>query len=546
MAEIIPSTTSGAAISQGQGQGYAQVFGQSSFDPVAFVSNVAAKQEARRQAERDEELKMRERNAKVAPFTPESGLHNEEEIYKLANDANEEIAKMQMAGIDIMGSPEGRRIYAQTASALKSATNADKYVTERLKHFQDLRNSNPGKYSQEDLNKYYEQIGAVKGVMNKARYAEEHSPFPEPEYDLNKPQMDLAKTIAAEIIEKGDTTITSWPREKVAARVNTYLNNMPTDELQAYYETGKKKGYWTDGATMRERTVDDTMTMAPYEERKDEPRSSGGGGGITLNVGGGMESEKFRVTPAFSPDVAYGTEGENNVITINSTTGAELKPMEFRDASGNLAYIKVGDLRKGGGDRVDLSADARKKAQPLQNELDQIQKAAQNNGGKFTADQEKRVAKIQSELNRIAKESFPEKKKGNKSATWFIEGTKAKRVTGEQAKALQKELGMNEFLGQYQEVEGEPGTYISITENEPISVPISSVKGRKGYDNYQKLYGITGVNFGSMMNESATAKSSGKNVSSSQIKELVGKPGYEGYTEQELIDYYKSQGYTIE
>lgn len=37
-----------------------------------------------------------------------------------------------------------------------------------------------------------------------------------------------------------------------------------------------------------------------------------------------------------------------------------------------------------------------------------------------------------------------------------------------------------------------------------------------------------------------------KKTSKAQIKDLVGKPGYEGYTEQELIDYYKSQGYEIE
>lgn len=36
-----------------------------------------------------------------------------------------------------------------------------------------------------------------------------------------------------------------------------------------------------------------------------------------------------------------------------------------------------------------------------------------------------------------------------------------------------------------------------------------------------------------------------KTAQASQIKALVGKPGYEGYTEKELIEYYKSQGYVI-
>lgn len=36
-----------------------------------------------------------------------------------------------------------------------------------------------------------------------------------------------------------------------------------------------------------------------------------------------------------------------------------------------------------------------------------------------------------------------------------------------------------------------------------------------------------------------------KTATRSQIQGLVGQPGYEGYSEQELIDYYRSQGYTI-
>jgi len=36
-----------------------------------------------------------------------------------------------------------------------------------------------------------------------------------------------------------------------------------------------------------------------------------------------------------------------------------------------------------------------------------------------------------------------------------------------------------------------------------------------------------------------------KSVSMQQIKGLVGKKGYEGYSEKELADYYKSQGYEI-
>jgi hypothetical protein len=41
-------------------------------------------------------------------------------------------------------------------------------------------------------------------------------------------------------------------------------------------------------------------------------------------------------------------------------------------------------------------------------------------------------------------------------------------------------------------------------------------------------------------------KSTAKKATLSKIKSLVGTKGFEGYTEKELVEYYKSQGYTIE
>jgi len=46
--------------------------------------------------------------------------------------------------------------------------------------------------------------------------------------------------------------------------------------------------------------------------------------------------------------------------------------------------------------------------------------------------------------------------------------------------------------------------------------------------------------------EKKTEKSGTKKTSVKTIKNLVGKPGYEGYTEKELIEHYKKDGYQIE
>lgn len=53
------------------------------------------------------------------------------------------------------------------------------------------------------------------------------------------------------------------------------------------------------------------------------------------------------------------------------------------------------------------------------------------------------------------------------------------------------------------------------------------------------------ANYRSYKPTSQGQPSHGKVVSVDKINSLVGKKGYEGYTKQELIDYYKAQGFTI-
>lgn len=56
----------------------------------------------------------------------------------------------------------------------------------------------------------------------------------------------------------------------------------------------------------------------------------------------------------------------------------------------------------------------------------------------------------------------------------------------------------------------------------------------------EKKINLEGVN-----DKTTPSKSTAKTIPASSVKALVGKKGYEGYTEKELIDYYASQGYTI-
>lgn len=68
--------------------------------------------------------------------------------------------------------------------------------------------------------------------------------------------------------------------------------------------------------------------------------------------------------------------------------------------------------------------------------------------------------------------------------------------------------------------------------------------------NFTQLNQIEGAKGGKgqiapVTSHSQQPKSSGKVISPQTVKSLVGKKGYEGYSEKELIDYYKSLGYTI-
>jgi len=56
----------------------------------------------------------------------------------------------------------------------------------------------------------------------------------------------------------------------------------------------------------------------------------------------------------------------------------------------------------------------------------------------------------------------------------------------------------------------------------------------------------TGVPYGKKGESTTPQKQAAKTATRAQIKALVGTKGYEGYTEQELIDYYKSQGFNIQ
>ena len=501
MAEIIPAGISGGAISQGQGQGWAQDLGRSSFDGVTFINNLNAERAQRRKQLVDDEIATRARNAKNKPVAPESNRHNEEEIYRLSDELNNQFAKAQAAGIDLMGTPEGMKIIAQGERELKKAKVMGDLVAEREKHYQDLYNANPGKYSVEELNKWQEGLNKTRGIANKAKYVEENEPFTPQPLDLNEIIADIK--IDPTVIQTGLKTVSQI--DNPAAK-EVFADHIRSMELEnpgsgtAIYEAGLKpnalnggKPLWTNMEEMYTFGGNRIQKLGGYKETFGQPQSSGKGGGITVNVGGGVENDKFRVTPTVSPDIPGASSG-NNIIHINSTSGNEMKPMEF-SVDGQPTFMKLADLQKTQGH---VGKSEYQKIVAEANELGKIKNK--------TPEQAERIKQLQNKLSHKER--------------WVIKGTKAKRITGEQVNAAKKKLGDENFFASYQEVDDEPGTYVSITENEPIDVPISSIKGEKGYENFKKLVGITGI-------------------PEKQLAEMMGEGGgstNKGTTDSDIID----------
>jgi|SRR5215217_913242 len=92
------------------------------------------------------------------------------------------------------------------------------------------------------------------------------------------------------------------------------------------------------------------------------------------------------------------------------------------------------------------------------------------------------------------------------------------------------------------------GRTVTINREDPaartaLNALISEVTGENISDSKFNSGNASGKMKSPTTPKPATTK---KSVPLSKVKSLVGKPGYEGYTERELVDYYKSQGYNIQ
>jgi len=481
MALSIPQDASGAAISTGQGQGYAQVFNKSSFDPVEFIANLNKERVAKKQKDIDAEIALRAKNKKFfldLPTTDKYNEWNKDEINKITNEAELKLAEFMAKGGDLEGSPEGLKIVRDLKNGLALAGGQGEAIAKAIEGYRRLVDKDPGKYDAEELITWLEGLDKIQTLDGRAKYRETTSPFKEPPFDWNEYLADVKLNLSTTEDPSGRHSVT---QRNAQDAYDIVANDMRVKEVEkpgyisSVFEKGKNEGLWGTVEEMYKSGADQIVRLGGKKENYAAPKGSGGG--FTINNGGGMENDKFRITPAVSPEVPGATSG-NNVIHINSASGNEMKPMEFV-VGGQPAFVKFADMQK---------TEGTLKGQEYQKAVEEGLKLGKIKNK--TPEQETRLKQIQDNLS--AKQR------------WVIKGTKAKRVTGEQAVATKNKLGDEDFFAQYEEVEGEPGTYISIIENEPINVPISSIKGERGYENFKKLISITGAKekeFTEMMGE---------------------------------------------
>ena len=304
----------------------------------------------------------------------------------------------------------------------------------------------------------------------------------------------------------GTETITAATPESIETNAKLFVTDYP--EKVDYL---KKKGI----VKTEEEAVE--YYKGKIEERTKRgtsiERGPAGGGGVNVSVGsGGATIGDVSISGAYSTRYA-GAKDPNtiNIVTVRSK-GKDIAPMALKDGKGNSVYVKPENIVK-----------------------------------------------------KVSTGEYGEKEGVTR---WYIEGKKAKRsMTGEQVRkeADAKNQTFEDYIAsQGLELDPQTNQYVDFKTTETVYLPFDKGQGALGESNYNLINAeyFQGRDFVDVVAEmerkrgasgSTPAKAEGKNQQSentkqvpiSTIKGLVGKKGYEGYTEQELIDYYTSQGYKI-
>jgi hypothetical protein len=321
MALSIPQDASAAAISTGQGQGYAQVFNKSSFDPVEFIANLNKERVAKKQKDIDAEIALRAKNKKFfleLPTTDKYNDWNKDEINKITNEAELKLAEFMAKGGDLEGSPEGLKIVRDLKNGLSLTGGQGQAIAKAVEGYRGLVDKDPGKYDAEELTTWLGGLDKIQTLDGRAKYIETTSPFKEPPFDWNEYLANVPLGVSTTEDPSGRHSVT---QRNAQDAYDIIANDMRVKEVEkpgyisSVFEKGKKEGLWGTVEEMYKSGADQIVRLGGKKENFAAPKGSGGR--MSFSVGGYRVPEKISAQGRSRWDTSNGGVDEVS-ISYNS------------------------------------------------------------------------------------------------------------------------------------------------------------------------------------------------------------------------------------
>ena len=199
----LPSTSGGANISTGQGQGAAQVLDTSSFDPIAFVTNLNRERERKELEKQKRQLDLNAKWAKIG--TPDVNYvtdYNKKELDEKVTQYGKFITEAMTRGVDPDTDVELQRELQRQQMGILQVEQASKAIDNVLAMYQ----KEATKYPPEQYQSWLEGLNQQPTVQDRLNYVQSSKPFEE----LIDPKKLLSDIIDPKVLEE---------------EINTYLGN---------------------------------------------------------------------------------------------------------------------------------------------------------------------------------------------------------------------------------------------------------------------------------------------------------------------------------
>jgi hypothetical protein len=533
-----------------EGSGLAQFLGnrqdafQTTQQPINQLYNLKLREKQEQQAA---EKRKRDALAKMSSYD------------SIFTQSEKELADMFEAGRELYteiwsegGDPESDPRWMQFMPKWNTTHSQNKSVKEYVDKIK--QNLATGNYDEEYALAEIDKIMNAPTIGERFELTRQTDPLI-PKVQLFKGANLFAVAPTEEVEDKGGRRVKTVTYDDAKLEENAKAYMLANPEQVEYYN--RKKGNGRDIEVVTEEFKASLKPILKKQREVDSDIEVRKGGGLNVSIGGGTQNEKFNAVYANDPAISKVPQGVNNYIAIaDYKTGSDLKPIEFQDASNVTTFMKVGSAQylDMGEKKKEIIANMQAEEQRLEAEINEFRRKAVMGGGGLSTSDMRKIKAFENQKKELANSRAKIAKMPNEKG-WYMVGVKGRRPTGEMTKPPEGD----ELVQGVSYEQDESGKYVEIFENVPDYAPISSIQGTVGSANLAKITAITGLDIApeiSKLQQSApkqgatTSTTKPKSTESKQvpiasIKGLVGKKGYEGYTEKELIDYYTSQGYEI-